>query len=601
MALPRPQVPDLQQPGNYIDLDQLGADELLTLISYPGIKAGDYLYPNWRGCSATGEVSDYSNSLIEIPPFPPEEGVPVSIPNSTLQILDQGWVFYSYQIADSSDPDVLGEESLRLFFNVGKRPVSTGGLGAPQCRESHDLKLDPELLDKVSELLIVTPPYRAMRAGDKVTLTLELYFDENDPWQSLIQSQTLDASDAGQPLQWKIQSTDFMFIVGGFALMHYSIEYAEPASLTESVTQTLHVTQPSADLLPALRIKDLSGGSLDPAAFPEGLVLLIEPWPGMQINDDVVLYVKSAKRIQQVVQALRADKSTLDSGVVQFRLDRAWLLDNVDQDVEFVYQYARQGVAGSSLPRNVLLRRPLDLPPPDIEGALIESPNEAGVIGYMFADQMVNGVRVRIPAGAQTGPGNKLQMHWDGYGSTGRFVAYPSASDPLLFEIPPEAVPANMGKRVDVYYKVFSPSSDPLGTSAVFDLDVRGIREGWPVIQMVRPLVTDGVLALNTVPAEGAGLDLPSWTYMAPRQRVRIKVAGLLQSGTEQMIGLRTGAAEPLTAAEYQAEKVSVNIPRDFLERLCRGTRTNTITVDVSFDDGNSYTQFPPVLFALVD
>ncbi|RMR35326.1 hypothetical protein ALP36_05055 [Pseudomonas syringae pv. coriandricola] len=44
-----------------------------------------------------------------------------------------------------------------------------------------------------------------------------------------------------------------------------------------------------------------------------------------------------------------------------------------------------------------------------------------------------------------------------------------------------------------------------------------------------------------------------------------------------------------------------VSIPREFLERLQRNSETNSVTVDVSFDDGLSYTQFPPITFTLVD
>ncbi|EPN65072.1 hypothetical protein A245_09301, partial [Pseudomonas syringae pv. actinidiae ICMP 19096] len=270
------------------------------------------------------------------------------------------------------------------------------------------------------------------------------------------------------------------------------------------------------------------------------------------------------------------------------------------RDVEFVYAYARQGVAGRSLPRGVILRRPLDLPPPDIEKALIESPSEAGVNGYIFAQQMVNGVTIRIPPEAVIGETDQVQMHWDGYGSTGRFIAYPSPDDPRLFEIPPAAVPANMGKRLDVYYRV-SPVSEPAGTSRVFNLEVRRISDGWPFIQIMRPRVTDARLPLASVPAEGAGLDLLSWTYMAQGQRVRIKAVGLLQSGVEQTLGLRTGEAEPLTEAEYQARQVSVFIPRAFLENLKKDSATNFVTVEVSFDEGTSYIAFSPVTFTLVE
>ncbi|EPM72241.1 hypothetical protein A584_05927 [Pseudomonas syringae pv. theae ICMP 3923] len=596
LDLPEPQVPGLKQPENYLDLDLLGTEALQTWINYPGIALGDFFYPNWRGCGPKGELVDFFSDLIEVVDLQ-SQGFLLLIENDSLLKLDQGWVFYSYQLFDANTVDGRGAESLRLFFNVGKRPAAFAGLGAPHCRESHDLKLDPELLARVDDVLFVTPPYRAMRAGDTVRLTLDLYFGEGDPFQPLVRSKTLTRGEAGLPLQWQISASDLLQIEGGHALMSYSIEYADTALSSQSAIQTLDIVEPSAALLPALTIKDFSGGSLDPTAYPEGITLTIQPYSGIQVDDDVVLF---ASGNSQVVQALRADLSTLESGVLQFTLDQAWLISNNGRDVEFVYAYARQGVAGRSLPRGVILRRPLDLPPPNIKDAQIECSSETGVNGYMFAQQMVNGVKIRIPPEAVIGETDQVQMHWDGYGSTGRFIADPSPDDPRLFEIPPAAVPANMGKRLDVYYRV-SPVSEPAGTSRVFNLEVRRISGGWPFIQIMRPRVTDARLPLASVPAEGAGLDLLSWTYMAQGQRVRIKAVGLLQSDVEQTLGLRTGEAEPLTEAEYQARQVSVVIPRAFVENLKKDSATNFVTVEVSFDEGASYIAFPPVTFTLVE
>ncbi len=588
LDLPAPKVPGLQQPGNYLDLDQLGSVDLTTWIDYPGIKNGDRFMPNWRGCGALGAVEDYVGDVIEVVGLQPE-GMPLLINNPLLVRLDKGWVFYSYVVVGRP------HESLRLFFYVGKPPSTAAGLGVPQCKESHDLKLDPELLWQGEDLLIVTPPYLAMREGDRVTLTLDLYYAENDYSHSLSSSQVLTLKEVGQPLQWPIGPNEFVSIENGFVLMSYCIEYADSTSTTASVAQSLAIVAPSAALLPALTIKDFNGGSLDPEAFPDGITLLIDPF-GIQVDDDVVVYVSSGNRL---VQTLRADITNLDSGVLQFSLAQAWLSANNGKEIELVYQYSRPGRAASSLPRKVILRRPLDLPVPVIEDAIIENPVEGGVKGYIFASQMETGVTIRIPKEAVIGEDSTVQMYWDGYGSTGSFIADPSPDDPRLFLIPPTAVPANMGKRLAVYYKVVSATQS--GTSKVFDLEVRAEDFGWPYIQIIRPRATDGRLSLAEVPPEGAGLDLASWVYMAPGQRVRIKATGLLKSGLEQTVGLRTGAAEPLSEAEYDAKKVSVIIPRDFLESLQRDSQTNTVTVEVSFDEGAHYTQFPAIGFTVLE
>ncbi|WP_082304587.1 hypothetical protein [Pseudomonas amygdali] len=590
MALdfPAPKVPDLQQPGNYLDLDQLGSADLLTWIDYPGITNGDLFMPNWRGCGAEGAVDDYVGDFIEVRGLQPE-GMPLMINNPLLMRLDKGWVFYSYTVEGSV------EESRRLFFYVGKRPPTAAGLGVPQCKESHDLKLDPDLLWGLSQVSIVTPPYLAMREGDRVTLTLDLYFEDGCSLYPLVESRLLTGNEVGQPLRWSITAGEFLSIENGVALMSYCIEYADSTFITDSVTQSLAIVAPSAALLPPLRIKDFNGGSLDPEAFPDGITLLIDPF-GMQIDDDVVVYVSSGNML---VQTLRADISNLDSGVLQFSLANAWLCANNGKEIELVYQYARPGHAASSLPRKVMLSLPLDLPVPVIDDAQIESAEEWGVKGYIYASLLQNGVKIRIPDDAFIGDDSTVQMHWEGNTSTGSFIADPSPDDPRLFIIPSTAVPANMGKWVEVYYKVVSLSQS--GTSPVFKLEVRGLVGVWPVIQIMRPRITDTLLYLDLVPSEGAGLDLASWPYMAPGQRVRIKAIGLSQSGSPQAVGLRTGAAEPLSEAEYQSRQVSVIIPRDFLESLQRKTLTNTVTVEDSFDDGATYTQFPSINFIVLD
>lgn len=591
---PAPGVPGLQQPGNYIDLEQLGSLDLLTYVNYPGIVNGSFFYINWRGCGAQGEVVDIFDDLIEVVGLE-ADGMPVMIDNQKLKRLDQGWVFYSYFVPDSNNPDTL-IESRRLFFNVGRPLISATPLAVPQCKQSHDLKLDPQLL-RSGDITFVTPPYKAMRAGDKVTLTLDLYFDDGVFFMPLVRTHSVTAGEAGQPLTWKISANELLAIEGGYALMSQKIDYAGTTFSTQGPVQTLDIVAPDIVFLPRLEIKDFSGGSLDPQSYPDGITLKIEPYTGMQVNDEVVIYVSSDS---QLVKTLRTDVSTLDSQVLELKVDQDWLVSNNGKNVEFMYQYARQGTAGSSIARGVLLRQPLDLPPPEITHAIVEGNGSEGVIGHVFAQALIDGVEVRIPETAVIGPDDTVQMHWDGYGSTGSFIAGPSAGDPKLFIIPATAVPANMGKRVDVYYQV-TPASEPSGTSKVFDLEVKGIDSGWPVVQNVRPSTHDGLLSLGEVPTEGAGLSLATWMYMAAGQRVRIIVTGLSSNGDPQSFDVRTGAAEPVTVAEYQARKVSGLIPKAFLEGLQRDTETITVKIEVSFDEGTTYVPFPFISFSLTN
>lgn len=588
-ALPPPQVPDLK-PANYIDLDELGNIDLRTYVAYPGIKLGDRFWARWWGCGAQGQAEDYVDTLTEVDAsLDPVLGMPVDIENALLTALDQGWVFYSYVMEDTNQPDEKGEESLRRFFYIGKRDTSASALAVPQCRESHALNIDPGLTG-ISEVTFVTPPYRAMQAGDKVTLQLDLYFDDGTELETLRPSKILTEAEAGQPVQWPIEYNYFIFIADGYALVRYSIEYADPTSITESATQRLEVVSPSAALLPAPTIKGFTGGELDPEAHPAGIKVQVELYPGIQVDDDVVLYASADTR---VVKTLRVDPTTIASQVLQFTLDYAWLSANNGKSLELVYQFARVGDAGTSQPFSVMLRKPLNLPLPIVEGATVEGEGE----GTIPARNVINGVYVRVPDEAVIGAGDTVQMHWDGFGSTGSHVADPTLANPKRFLIPGAAVPANMGKHVEVYYRV-TPPEGTAGSSRVFDLQVTPMDSGWPTIQFIDPAVNGSGISLGQVPDTGAVLGLASWSFMAQGQLVRIKAAGPLAAGGEGTEDMRVGAAEPVTEDEFFEGRLSVKLTKTFLSSLTLD-RSFRVTVETSFDDGNDYRPFPHINIVL--
>ncbi|WP_295474910.1 hypothetical protein [uncultured Pseudomonas sp.] len=592
MALPAPKVPDLQ-PENWIDLDQLGSDDLLTWIDYPGIAEGDEIFPNWRGCGADGSVRDLLMSATPVVGLEPE-GFAYRIPNALLHELDQGWVFYSYFIADLVQPGQPGEESLRRFFYVGQRDRPTGlpGLGVPQFRESHELQVVLEWITGNSATVVV-PPYVAMSVDDQVTLTLALYFGEDDPFDDLVLKKTLTAAEVGQPLSWAVPRNELEVIEGGYLEARYQIVYATPTTPTQGPLQRFDVVRSALSRLPALSIEDFGGGPLDPELFPNGITLLVEPYPGMQPGDDVLLH---ANGIEALDRALRIDETVVDSGLLSFAVERPWLVANNGKQVSFTWQYARGGAAGSSEPLSVLLRKPLHLPPPVVEGAEPEDPVDGVPRGYLFPDKITGGVYVHVPNEAVIGPDDALQMHWDGHASTGNIVVTePMPSDPLRFYIPKAAIPANIGKRLNVFYQV-TPPGEPASASELFDLEIRSMPSGWPAPQLRRP-TQSRPLSLAQVPASGALFALAAWVFMAVGQTVRIEALGLLSTGEQDSLLLRDDL--PVSEDEYYAGELQATLSRAFLERLQPGSHFE-VRVRTSFDDGHSYIAFVDVSIQLV-
>ncbi|RKS27177.1 hypothetical protein BJ917_0013 [Pseudomonas sp. WPR_5_2] len=297
-TLPAPKVPDVG-PDNVIDLDKLGNADLKTWVDYPRIAEGDGFWPTLWGRSASGEAVDDFNELVVIGPGELKpEGMPVLISNGKLKALKGGQVFYSYKMHDPDAPDGRGEESLRRFFYVGKPSSASLQLPVLHFKESHSLCVDLDQIGDGGATLVATP-YQAMSVGDVFTFVFDMYFEEDEPWQKLTYAKELLEADIGKPLQWSIPKNELQIIQGGFANMGYRIDYAEPTVTSESAIQTVHVIAPPDTLLPAPKVKGLDGNELDPDVHPDGIMLAIKLYPGIQVGDYVVVYAESDTSIYE--------------------------------------------------------------------------------------------------------------------------------------------------------------------------------------------------------------------------------------------------------------------------------------------------------------
>lgn len=593
IALPAPKVLSLG-PNNTVDLDDLGDSDLETYIDYPEIAEGDAFWPNWRGCSENGEIIDHFNNLVEITPGDLKpQGMPVYIANAQLKALDQGWVFYSYQMDDAIAPGRRGEESLRRFFYVGKRSSNATLLPVPQFKESHDRQVDLSLIG-AGGATVVTMPYQAMSVGDKVTLTIELAFDDGFPWDPPFEkTKELTEVDIGSPLQWTVQASDLEVIDGGFATLSWCIKYADPTVPSNSHKQELRILPPTTPLLPPLAIKDFNGDMLDPEAYPDGAILTIPLYPGIQLGDDVVLYANGDTR---VTRSVRVDKSTIDSNKLEMVLDYAWLAANNGYEVSLIYQYARVGSAGTSSALSLTLRKPLHLPLPIIKDVIRDGQDDENR-GYLLARNTTNGVTISIPVGAVIGAGDKVQMIWEGHENGGRYTADPTVGDPKRFQIPVQYVPANLGKRLRVFYQVTPPGEGPYNSTR-FNLEIKDMETGWPTVQISSPASPGNKVSLATV-TDAVTFLLRSWTFMEEGQRVRITATGTLSAGGKETVNVREGAAEVVTEDEYYAGELHSKLPLAFLQKLQLNAQFDVL-VETSFDGGFSYKKFPMISPQLV-
>ncbi|MBC3486264.1 hypothetical protein V7V80_17100 [Pseudomonas kermanshahensis] len=583
MDIPHIPEPYLDPDTESVDLALLAGRALSTYLPAPAMSVDDFFHIRWWGRTAIGEARDIVDR-VQVQELDDEGRIKLDIPYPILSELDGGDVFYSYAL--DGPGGAVGEESKRLAFRVN-RPVPAGlRLGVAQVRQSHDLKIAIEDLED-KDATAVTPPYQAMTAGDVLTLTWLGYFAEDDPFEPYVRSYTLKPEDVGRPVSWTLPYDQIAVLEDGFADLHYRIEYAN-GGFTESSVQRFDIPYsrpPSEPLLEAPRVKGHSGGSLDPDAFPDGIELIIPANAELRMGDVLIVYIEGVER---VVYAARVDHTSLDSQFMAV-IDRAWVsnVENFGKPFAISYQYARRHLDRHSHALGLVLRKPLVLSAPIVENSIPEGEENQGVV---YPADLRSGATVRIPGNAEIS-GGEVKLIWQGHET----LEFPvSVGDPRLFNVPPGTIPANLGKRVSLYYTVTLPDQWPQDSDP-FDLRIADLGIGsFPPIQSMQ--VRGGKLSLAEVAESNtdALFTLRSWPFMAEGQRLRIVAEGVSQTAASWSM-----RDSDITRDEYQAGLASASLPLTFLSQLEVNTHFR-ISANVSFDGGRSFKSFRHIDILLI-
>ncbi|ROM85930.1 hypothetical protein BK652_04965 [Pseudomonas brassicacearum] len=595
---PRPEIPALQ-PGDWIDLEHMRGAPLLSYIKFPGMGIGDTLWLNWQGCGAQGEAVDLIDFRVQVSSeggYTPERGMPVNLPNELLQRLDQGWVLYSYAVGSldaPNDPNAKGPESLRVFCYVGRHPEAVNKLPVPHIKESHDRSIDAATIGS-SGAIAVIPPYQAMSVGDTVTFRWQGYFaDSPEPVHE--DTRAIRAEHVRQPLTFTVPFIEIIGIAGDYADVSYRVEYAgqsAPARYSESQQQRIDIVAPGSALLPAITVKDYTGGPINPGHYPDGLTLLVEPvYPDIQEDDWVVLYWTGSESAKSVTQALRVDPSIVDSTRIEFHIEPQWLAANSNGQVKVLYQYARAGTAQTAEPLVLEISKPLHLPAPSVEGATANGENQ----GTWPAS--TNGTFVTVPDTAEIGSGT-VEVHWQGHPNGGRYITTTPVSG-RRFQIPATAIAANMstvaqGRYFPVFYRVNGEDSVHFNL-LVTPLDANR----YPSTSSVH--ITGNQMSRSSVPFTGADLVIESsgydaWPFMAEGQLLTMEAAGISDAGP---VVFPVRNALPVSEAEFRNKKITEKLPKSFLETLQLNEQFS-LKARVSFDGGETFTVFRDTTVTLV-
>lgn len=596
---PAPTVPAIEA-DNAIDVVKLGSSKLMTYIKYPGIETGDdhLIHLNFRGCAADGTVVDELNNqvAVDLSKLTPD-GMPAEVENHTIVILDQGWAFYSYRVAKGGAP--AGDESRRIFFYVGKRPRARPALPVLQIKESHDLHLD--LGSAPAQLGVRLVPYEAMSVGDIVTLHCRRFDASGDEYLPALAYPTqVTKADLDKPFTLFLNKSDLRRVDGGWIDLNYGIQYVGTATeKTVSAKQTIQLEAPTSAQLPALKIVGHTGGPINPAQFPEGLPLRIDVWPGISVGDELLCYAQSdLDEVEPLVLQARVDVSTIDKGFIELLVPAQWVMASNGAPIDLQYQFAWIGSALSATPYPATIRGPLYLPMSIVVGAVPGDEPVEGE-GEIEADGLVgSGINIRIDVKASYGPNDRIEVFFEGFGTTGSIsVTAPTTPGGRTFNIPPQYIPANMGKSVKVYYKVTPQGETVAETSQVYVLRVLPVPlNRYLAIQSAQAQTGNGRISIAAVPAQGEKFSFSrGWAYIRAGQTLNALLVGKNAAGDALTYPIFNNHV--VTPAQAESKIVETHVSKAELQKFQLGSVT--VRVTITYEPG-AETKLTDARFTLV-
>lgn len=222
----------------------------------------------------------------------------------------------------------------------------------------------------------------------------------------------------------------------------------------------------------------------------------------------------------------------------------------------------------------------------------VEIAQATGVGGALALklDDHIEPLLVAVPMSAQWFPDETVTVIWGEPGDYGYYTTsevHPGTE--RSYAIPEQQVLAYGKRTVVVRYEV-SDGRDVF-SSDVSTLKVTEFKEGLPQVAL-EGAVSSG-FSLGSAPAQ-VPVSLSTWRGISVGQRVNITVNGVLQSGVSAP-PQPVLSAHPLTAAQVRqglGANKEVTVPKAYLATLKRN-EPFTFLVQVSFDDGGTWVDFP--------
>ncbi|WP_339449158.1 hypothetical protein [Pseudomonas sp. EA_5y_Pfl2_R50] len=460
---------------------------------------------------------------------------------------------------------------------------------APTAPEARGAVFAPEL---ESTVIYAGPGIEGIAIGDTVTLTcLSTSAGGTTRLQTYERAVTrsMDIPGVGVVVPFNIETAHFASYPNGSIAIDYQVTGDDHDQALRSFTRQLRIGR-TEDVLSAVEVDKSSMGVLDPKDIPFGAPALCRAAAHTQIGDTVHLEVwRLGNSLDPQDHPVFFDSLPVGAGNVgkdiEFRLALE-LIQPLLNRVVFVDWYIERPRALPLTAPELALRigaKALLLPAPELMQT--SAGNRVNPL-----DTLKNAtVSVRYGGMAPSHRVTLFAKGRDGFGSPALTTLQGSASGTLLFNLPPTAIPANIGTYMSFWYVVTQEGIQDQ-TSGVARYDVTPVAN--PQINYPRMSIAEApdhrVFNLNNFRGD-AHWSLVPWLFIAVGTRMRVALSGQKEDGSEFVISLFDG----VITANHVSSGLSGVIARAQLKLFKDGTQVFGLSVANFSDRGGADTFFP--------
>ena len=510
---------DAADPYDVIDLDKLGDDDLFVdvmVIRNGGIAVGDSVTLTWVGTTAQGEAISFTSEAQNVPRVPTV--LSFEVPNADVRGLGHGRGVASYKLERSDGSDVTSKRAFVTFIGVEQK------LPKPTVSEAVGGSLDPEL-----PLATVVVPGAALQSGDWVTMTWLGTQASGSPLLHTAERQ-VSANGGGSPMRFSVPGSYIKPLDGGRLEVSYEILRTGLEAPLKSEREHLQVGE-AQNALPAPTVNPAAvDGWLDPDLLPNGVNVVIAPYPNMRAGQDVHFEWRATLG-GSVTDYMSINEFSAGRPVL-FPIDQDQLRENAEGEVEVWYRVEEPGQP-TRHSRSLHLKIGKEQ---EEEAPLIAPVVPDAVDGILDPAQVPNGAKVWVSY-TDMALGDVLTLFWQGTTDEARYESPPQAGSQdgfVEFIVPPAVVEASAGEgdagAVTVFYRLARPGR-PVRTSPETLLNVTLVEEA-PLIAPTVLEATGGSLdPLDT--SDGATVRV-SYADMTAADVVVVHWVGADQEGSHE-------------------------------------------------------------------